>query len=251
MIIVGNGRVGGGLYRRAQSRSVRVHMVSRTDGHGYIDERPDVPILVCTNAGDLRELIDTIPYDRRPSLIFVQNGMIDPALDETGCGACTRGLLYFAAATRGAEIEPGGSSIFTGPNAQYAVDWFHAIGLEAGVVSPNSFAADMASKLIWNCTFGLLCDVYQTSVGVLVDQHRDEVDQLISELCMVATEGIGCQLDSAQVSTDLCAYSLRIADYRGALKQWEWRNGWFVDSAETLGLSTPIHLELLKRRDPS
>ena len=248
MIILGNGRVGGGLYRRAQRFSVDASLVGRTDGRELLREDVQQPILVCTNAGDLRELIRGLPSSRLDSLIFVQNGMIDPVLQSLDCGGCTRGLLYFAVPTRGAEIEPGGVSIFTGAHAEYVSKWFQYVELEAEVVTRESFSTEMASKLIWNCTFGLMCDVYQVSVGVLVEEHRTEVDALIAELCMVAGEGIGCALEPVQISADLCAYSLSIHGYRGALKQWEWRNGWFVDVAERMSLSTPIHARLLERQ---
>ena len=247
MIIVGNGRVGGGLYRRAKDRSVPVQMVSRSEGRALLGEDSSMPVLVCTNADDLAALISDIPPQRRAALIFIQNGMIDPVLVATKCSGCTRGLIYFAAPARGASIQPGAKSVFTGPHAQRVVDWFQTIDLEAGVVSRDAFSAEMASKLIWNCTFGLLCDVYDMSVGGLVEQRRDEVDQLIGELCMVAMRGIACSLDASQVSDDLCAYSLQIPDYQGAVKQWEWRNGWFVETAASLGLATPIHSGLLAR----
>ena len=43
----------------------------------------------------------------------------------------------------------------------------------------------------------------------------------------------------------LCAYSLSIADYRGAVKEWAWRNGWFVEVAAARGVTTPTHARLL------
>ena len=245
MIILGNGRVGGGLYRRAQRSNVGVSLVERTEGRELLRRETKQPILVCTNAGDLRDLIPTIPRACLESLVFVQNGMIDPVLHELECGGCTRGLLYFAVPTRESDLEPGGQSIFTGRHAEYVSEWFGALGLDCDVVTSNAFSAEMASKLIWNCTFGLMCDVHEATVGLLVEQYRDEVDSLISELCMVANRGIGCNLDPEQVSTDLCAYSSSIHGYRGSLKQWEWRNGWFVDVASQLSLPTPVHARLL------
>ena len=247
MIILGNGRVGGSLYRRAQNRNIEVQLLDRTTSRAHLSQYTDTPILVCTNADDIAGVVATIPPDSLQSLVFVQNGMIDPVLDELGCGRATRGLLYFAVPTRGSAIEPGGVSVFTGPLAQRVVDWFGAVELDANVVSSATFSAEMASKLIWNCTFGLLCDVHQRSVGVLVEHHRDEVDRLVTELCMVASAALGCPLDPVKISDDLCAYSLSIHGYRGALKQWKWRNGWFVEVATRLQMATPTHSHLLQR----
>jgi len=41
----------------------------------------------------------------------------------------------------------------------------------------------------------------------------------------------------------LCGYSLAIADYRGAVKEWPWRNGWFVTAAGPGAL--PVHAHWL------
>jgi ketopantoate reductase len=250
MIIIGQGRVGSGLSRRAERNRVPHQVVTRDDGWSAIESEGDGPILVCTNAGDISEVVGRTPIGRRPDLVFIQNGMLNTALFSLDCDLNTRGLLYFAASSRGAEIEPGGESIFTGPHAMSMVNWFHAIELGADEVSVSAFSNEMASKLIWNCTFGLLCDVHNVSVDRLVEEHRVEVDTLIAELCGVANRVIGTNLVEEDVSAELCQYSRSIAGYQGSLKQWEWRNGWFRSAAQERAIPCPVHERLLVGRAP-
>ena len=250
MILLGQGRVGQGLRGLALANGQDPLCIDRTHGWEQLGHDQEGPILVCTNAGDLGSVIDRTPATRRPDLVFVQNGMIGDVLAELGCANNTRGLLYFAVPSRGCLPAPGDESVFTGPHAEGVTDWFRSIGLPAKGIEPATFANEMASKLIWNCTFGLLSDVYVCSVGELVINHHEAVSNLIAELVMVANASIETTLDALSVTESLCAYSLTIPEYTGALKQWEWRNGWFCKAGERLGLSMPIHEQFLIGRRP-
>lgn len=42
----------------------------------------------------------------------------------------------------------------------------------------------------------------------------------------------------------LRAYSASIPAYRGAVKEWPWRNVFFVDAAAAEGSALPVHEEL-------
>ena len=44
------------------------------------------------------------------------------------------------------------------------------------------------------------------------------------------------------VADRLCDYSLTIRGYQGAVKEWPWRNGWFVAQGPT-----PLHQAMLAR----
>jgi len=250
MIIIGQGRVGGGLVRRAERVGVATTPLTRTEGWTQIKEDGAGPILVCTNADDLAGVVDATPEPRRDDLVFVQNGMLDTHLKELGRATNTRGLLYFAVPTRGVEPEPGGESIFTGAHAESMANWFHAVELGADAVTKDAFSNEMASKLIWNCVFGLLCDVHDAPVGRICSHHRGAIDALAGELISVINAGIQTSLEPRPTILGLVAYSESIPDYQGTLKQWPWRNGWFVNAARTLGRSTPIHDEFLLGRRP-
>jgi hypothetical protein len=43
------------------------------------------------------------------------------------------------------------------------------------------------------------------------------------------------------------AYSRTIPSWRGAVKEWPWRNGWFVAEASRRGVPTPLHTVWLAR----
>ncbi len=246
MILVGNGRVGQGLVKRSQACGVEVLMVTRNRGMDRIDPTAGGPVLVCVNAGDIRSLVSGMPLERKQDLVFVQNGMIGPALADVGCAENTLGLLYFAVPRRGDSIQPGGTSLFCGRHAASMVRWFDALGLRAEEVGRSAYTEEMMAKLIWNCTFGLLCEVYKETVGDLVAKRSDEIAGLVGEFCSVANQSMNTRLVTADVVHSACEYSLTIPDYQGALKQWEWRNGWFVDAAHVGGIATPVHARLLR-----
>ena len=181
--------------------------------------------------------------------MFVQNGMLDTFLDEHGCGTNTRGLLYFAVPTLGADVQPGGASIFTGLHSDAIVDWFQRLGLEARAVSRGDFSNQMASKLIWNCTFGLLCDVHDESVDSVVAKHRDDVALLVSDFVQISNGAIGTTLGATNTTEQLCIYSNSIPGYRATLKQWRWRNGWFVEAAQGLQDAGTFHGTMMAKRE--
>ena len=69
--------------------------------------------------------------------------------------------------------------------------------------------------------------------------------ELCAELHRVGEQAMGLSVDFEPLFERLCAYSLSIADYRGAVKEWPWRNGWFVDQGQRLAIATPVHTRLL------
>jgi hypothetical protein len=248
MIVLGLGRVGQGLSMLAEEANVPFVGVSRGADHEALGGNPSRgPILVCVNADDLMGCIESVPKNRQRDLVFVQNGMLDSFLGASGLDENTRGLLYFAVPKRGDRPAPGGASVFSGPHANAVVAWFKGVGLEAKAVGRAAFTEEMASKLIWNCTFGLMCEVYGASVGELVSQKRPAIDGLVDEFVAVANAALGSKLNAMIVSRGACEYSLSIPNYTGALKQHPWRNGWFVDSASRLGIGTPLHQQLMQR----
>jgi ketopantoate reductase len=146
---------------------------------------------------------------------------------------------------RGAAIEPGGESPFFGPHAQALVEAFVAARLPARCVDADSFAAIELEKLLWNSCFGLLCDAHDCDVGTVVLEHAGELRELVAELLAIAAPALGVSLALEPLLARLVAYSESIPSYRAALKEWRWRNGWFVDLARERGLPLPVHERLL------
>ncbi|MEM6292424.1 MAG: hypothetical protein AAGA54_14210 [Myxococcota bacterium] len=245
MIVIGAGRVGGALAERAAAREVECSLVTRTDGWDAI-EQSDAPIFVAVRNDDLQSIVDRIDPKHHGRLVFTQNGMLRRWLSAQSLAACTRGLLFFAVPSRGAPLEPGGDSPFVGPMADAVCRWLKSVEVPASTASTDAFAVTELEKLLWNCCFGLLCEHTQKPVGAIVDEDRDLLKQLVEELLHVGMPGFGLQLDAearAAMLERLCAYSSSIPTYKGAVKEWPWRNGWFVDVAQEPGL----HEDLLRK----
>ncbi|MGH1344549.1 MAG: ketopantoate reductase family protein [Nannocystales bacterium] len=245
MIIIGAGRVGGAIAQRAQDAGLEHTLVNRTDGWEAI-EGSDAPIFVAVRNDDLATVLDKVPSAAHKRLVFTQNGMLRPWLAQRGLEDCTRGLLFFAVPSRGASLSPGGESPFVGPQAEAVADWLGNIEVPASTPGATAFAVTELEKLVWNCCFGLLCEHTDAPVGDVVAQHDPLLSRLADELLHLGMPAFGLDLDEAAreaLKERLRSYSRSIPDYRGAVKEWPWRNGWFVDAASAPGL----HEELLAK----
>ena len=114
MDIIGAGRVGGALAARADKAGLPHQLIDRENGWEALDGPAGTPILVCVRNDDLDEVLRKTPKPRHTDLVFVQNGMLRPYLEANNLAGATRGLLFFAVASRGAELVPGGNSPFVG-----------------------------------------------------------------------------------------------------------------------------------------
>ena len=77
------------------------------------------PILICTRNDDLQEIVDFIPKQRHPDLIFIQNGMLQTWLRENQLESATQALLYIAVSKIGERPVDGCRSVVTGRNAEF------------------------------------------------------------------------------------------------------------------------------------
>ena len=131
-----------------------------------------------------------------------------------------------------------------GPQAGAVVEWLRRVDVPASNVDTEAFAVTELEKLLWNCCFGLLCEHTGKSVGAIVDEHDAVFSQLVDELWGMPAFGLALDLQAREAMKErLRAYSRSIADYRGAVKEWPWRNGWFVNVAREPGL----HEDLLRQ----
>jgi ketopantoate reductase len=240
--VIGAGRIGAALRQRDPKRFA---LIDRTHGWERLDAPAGAPILLAVRNDDLDDVLARIPAHRRADLAFVQNGMIRPWLAEHGLTEATRGLLFMAVASRGAPIEPGGESPFVGPHAQALVDAFKAAKLPAKVVDAQTFAEAELEKLLWNSCFGLLCDAHDCDVGAAVADYHDDLQALVAELLALSGPALGVSPALDPLIERLAAYSRSIPRYRGSVKEWRWRNGWFVELAHEQGVSLPVHDRLL------
>ena len=246
MRIIGEGRVGGALCSRAGQRDVRLELVTRSAGWEAMSEGDDA-IFVAVRTTDLPEVLERIPQRRHGDLILIQNGMLGPWLSQQGLGEVTRGVLYFAVSSRGGPITVGASSPFAGPRAAEIVEWLVGLDIAAHEVSIPAFAEIEFEKLIWNSVFGLMCGVTGKTVGTLCESDAEACRGLVEEFREIGRVSEGLELDSDQLWTSLVSYSNTIAGYTGRVTDWEWRNGWLVQRAETLSVPTPLHDAWIRR----
>ncbi len=225
--IIGAGRIGSALATLAQTQP-------HARGQSWA-KAPPGPLIVCTRNDDLAGVIQATPAVRRTDLVFIQNGMIGPLLQDHGLQDNTQALVYFAVSKRGQAPVDGGGTVVTGPWAHNFQELLGLGALGCTVVDPHSFRKQMVEKLLWNCVFGVLCQRHDATVGTLVAHHGEEINALTAELQGVAERALSLTLNPG-VATRLCDYSLQIADYQGAVKELPWRNGWFLDQERT-----PLH----------
>ena len=241
-MIIGAGRIGGAL---AAASPQPCTLVTREHGWAALLGPAGDPLLVCVRNDDVAAVVERVPVVRRADLVFVQNGMIDGWLAAHGLADSTRGVLFFAVATRGGAIEPGGVSPFTGPHAPALADWLLSLGVAAQAVDRARFSAIMLEKLIWNAAFGLLCERHGVTAGEVLGRHADDLARVAAELNAVGRAALGVHLEDGALLARLRAFAARIPDTRAGLKEWPWRGGWFVAAARERGLEMPTHERLL------
>jgi ketopantoate reductase len=248
MILIGAGRIGTALHDAAVARDLPATLVTRDAGWDALEGPPGDPVMVCTRNDDLPEVIARVPRFRRRDLCFVQNGMIGDLLARHHLADATRGLLFFAVPHKGADIEQGPEpSPFTGPLALEVVRWLVRAGVRGQVVEWPRFMAWELEKTLWLSAFGLLAQVFDAPVGPICDHHPDTLRALVAELNAVGRASHNVDMPLDWLLDRLVAYSRSIPDYRGAVKEWPTRNGWFVREGIRRGVPTPVHHDLLRR----
>jgi ketopantoate reductase len=232
--IIGAGRVGSYLHSlRPTSTLLRRHDAFPQNSEG--------PIYLCVRNDDLGNLVHQIPRDRHADLVLLQNGMLQPFLRAHHLEDVTQAILYFAISKIGAPAEDGKNTVVTGKWSQDFCNLLAKGGIQCKEVPPKKFLETMAEKLLWNTIFGLICEVHRCSVGEAVTEHESEGIHLLAELQPIIERY--CKIALGQnLWMRLRAYSLQIPSYRGALKEVEWRNKWFLQQE-----STPIHATLMTR----
>lgn len=229
--IVGSGRIGTALAQMGDAIVIR---------RGEAIPANDGPIYVCTRNDDLDAVVEATPPARREDLVFVQNGMLRSWLASRDLQDNTQALIYFAVQKLRDKPVDGGGTVAWGKWALALTERLQSVGLDCKVVDRGTFDRQMIEKLLWNCIFGLLSQRYAASVGEVVDRHADDVEALVGELAPIAERTLKLQLESG-VTQRLCDYSKSVADYRGAVKELPWRNGWFLDIERT-----PLHVRWLE-----
>ena len=228
-IIVGNGRVGNALRDMGPAGDV---IVKR--GDPFPSEPATGPIYVCTRNDALQGVIDWTPQSRRADLVFLQNGYLQGFLDGVGLGACTQALVYFAVAKLGeaptdgvTDVNPEGLTAANGEHAAAFAARLANASLACHVLDDAAFKASAFEKLIWISAFMLVgAALPGATVGDVESTRRREVVALIEELVEGTDETQGVAFQEGSVDR-LLAYARAVAHFPTAVKEFEWRNGFF------------------------
>lgn len=233
--IIGGGRIGLALRDMAHGN---VQDVVLTRGQSIYDSSSTAtgPIIVATRNDDLAAIVDATPPSRRKDLVFIQNGMLQPWLDARGLGENTQVLVYFAVAKKGespldgkTDLNPEGLTAAYGPHAQAFASRLHSAGLSCKVLDKAEFKKSMLEKLIWICAFMLVGARHGgCTVGEVESEYTSEVEALIRELARAGEGALGVALEGG-VEERLCAYARSVAHFPTAVKEFDWRNGWFYE----------------------
>ncbi|MFT4624507.1 MAG: ketopantoate reductase [Myxococcota bacterium] len=246
MIVIGAGRVGTALEARAAAHELPCTLVRRDTGWEALEGPQGDPILVAVRNDALAAVVAATPTHRRDDLVFVQNGMIRDSLRALGVARATRGLLYFAVPTKGAPVQPGRTSWFSGAHGLGAARWLGAMGLASQSVDWARFSFYELEKVSWLVVHGLLCTVHECTVGEVAEAHPDAVLALVRELAALGRVAHGVDVPPEYLADKLLDYSRSVPEWRASVKEWEWRDGWFQAQAARFGVDTPVHRELLR-----
>ena len=250
-LIVGGGRIGSLLYDLNDKQDVFNNKRTDTVAEG------SGPIYVCTRNADLENIIETCPESRREDLVFLQNGVLTKYLETKGLADNTQGLIYFAVSKKGeaaidgiTDLNPDGLTAVTGKWASDFAARLQKGNLKCHILDKPAWTVAMLEKHIWICAFMAVGAKHGgCTVGEVEGKHNAEVRALIAELGRAAAEESRVAFP-AGVADRLCAYARSVSHFPTALKEFEWRNGWFTDvtfKAVTRMLPDPcpLHSEIM------
>lgn len=246
MIVVGAGRVGLALQRRAEEAGIALTLVDRLAGWEALDGPQGDPVLLAVRNDDLATVIGRTPPHRLADLVFLQNGAIRGLLAEHALSGNTRGLLYLMVSSRTAPIVPGGTTWLCGPHALAVARFLRALSIPAEAIDWARFSYYELEKLLWLAAHGPLCEALDATVDQIAEHHADQLRALVVELAAVGRAAWGVEADASFLVERLIDYSASIPGYRASVKEWPWRNGWLVEAAARYGVDTPLHTALLR-----
>jgi len=228
-VVVGGGRIGSLLMEIGCEGDV---LVKR--GEPIPAEPATGPIYVSTRNDALAGIIEMTPPERREDLVFLQNGMLGDFLAEKGLPDASQVLVYLAVAKLGekptdgiTDVNPEGLTTSTGKWAAAFQARLAKGGLTCHVKQGAAYTKAMLEKHVWICAFMLVGASHGgITVGEVEREHADELKALVGELAAAGAAELGVTLDDG-VFERLTAYGRAVAHFPTAVKEFEWRNGWF------------------------
>lgn len=254
-VIIGTGRIGLFLY---ESNNKQDTLISRNSDSSSINEDSSGPIYVCTRNDDLLDVLNKTPKNRKGDLVFLQNGILEPFLHQHDLHENTQGLIYFAISKKGetpidgkTDLNPEGLTAVTGKWANDFQIRLNSVGLACHVLDKKNWEIAMFEKLIWISAFMIVGAKHGgCTVGEVESKYNQQVCQLVREMAETVTKVKQVEF-SSNLENRLCAYARSVAHFPTALKEFKWRNGWFLDISKKSLLDKvpdpcPTHTSYLK-----
>mmetsp|Transcript_37779 Transcript_37779/g.87217 ORF Transcript_37779/g.87217 Transcript_37779/m.87217 type:complete len:191 (-) Transcript_37779:225-797(-) len=179
--------------------------------------------------------------------------MLGGFLAKEGLAANTQVLLYLAVSKLGerpidgiTEFNPEGLTAATGKWAGAFAARLQKGGLTCRALDGDPYTAAMLEKHVWICAFMLVGALNGgVTVGDVELKHSAQLKELCEELCAAGEEALGVKL-APGVFARLAAYGRSVAHFPTAVKELEWRNGWFYELSKAAAAGgkpdrTPIH----------
>ena len=246
-IIFGGGRIGSTLADLGGEGDVIVRR-----GEPFPSEPSDGPIYICTRNDALAGIVEATPAHRREDLVFMQNGMLGKFLDGVGLPDSTQVLLYLAVAKMGeapidgiTDTNPDGLTAATGKWSAAFAGRLAKGGLTCRQLAGEEYTKAMLEKHIWICAFMLVGALNGgVTVGEVEKDHAAQLSEVVAELVSAGEMALSVKLESG-VFERLCAYGRSVSHFPTAVKEFEWRNGWFYDltlAAVAQGNADPMPL---------
>ena len=189
----------------------------------------------------------------------MQNGMLDAFLAGNGLADATQVLLYLAVAKLGeapidgiTDTNPEGLTAAKGKWGEAFAARLAGGRLTCRLLQGDEYTKAMLEKHVWICSFMMVGALNGgVTVGEVESVHGAQLKALVEELCAAGEVALGVKLD-AGVFERLAAYGRSVSHFPTAVKEFEWRNGWFYDittAALQAGQADPmpLHTEGLKK----
>lgn len=144
------------------------------------------------------------------------------------------------------EYNPEGLTAATGKWADAFAARLAKGGLKCRSLAGDDYKAAMLEKHVWICSFMMVGALNGgITVGEVCDSHIAQLQPLVEELCASGEAALGVRLPPGAIDR-LVAYGRSVAHFPTAVKEFEWRNGWFHEltkQALACGRAdpTPIH----------
>lgn len=169
----------------------------------------------------------------------MQNGMLGKFLAGKGLSDNTQVLLYLAVAKLGekpidgiTEFNPEGLTAATGKWSEAFAARLAKGDLKCRALQGGEYTAAMLEKHVWICAFMLTGALHGgVTVGEVGEEHSDQLRAVIDEMCAAGEVALGVTLPAGAYDR-LAAYGRSVAHFPTAVKEFEWRNGWFYELSQ-------------------